>query len=608
MHADKGDNNRIKLYGIAPWVLGSACILLLLLLAIFAISNYEREKNLIKGALEQKGLTLIRFINSAVGDSFRSSMRSSSTYEKWEVHMQSALELAIEQPGVESIVLIDRNANILLSVGEDNAFAHESEIKRLELRKELLTVGPLSWRTRIIESPKDGSLKAIISTVYRLPSQHAKRRGNNRNMMGEGRFRHSLYFESFSHDMKRVEELIPVYLVQLDVADFSGPLRRQFIQILLELLAILLVGVGGTLSFYTLRGLKGSEDQLKKIRSFNDTLVSSLPIGLIATGEDNTLHVVNNTAEKIVGIKLDQVVSKTPGHCLPLPLAGLFTGASRKNDSGLDCDEHSKEIIFDGKTLDVTVFPVETVQEKPVGEVMILRDITEVKRLEKDLQRSERLAVVGKMAAGVAHELRNPLSSIKGLALLLQSKINGSGDDEDIAETFVGEVDRLNRSIGELLDYAKPSNLNLQSCSLESVLNKTLSLIGPDLESSNVTVHLECKNNIPQVLIDKDKISQVILNIILNALQAIEEVSRRGNITICLETAGDYVSLKIADNGIGILPENLGKVFDPYFTSKSSGTGLGLALSLKTVEEHGGKLQVLSGVEGTELQLLLPLP
>ena len=597
-----------KLLGFSPWLLGSACILLLLVIAFFAVSNYDREKNLITKGLEQKGLTLVRFINSAVGNSVRSTIMKSSSYKQWETHMQPALDLAAEQPGVDSIVLVDKNANVLLSAPSDALIAHGIGAEFLELVKELDNGEITPWRTRIIKSSVTGESKAIIAIKYVPPGPEFRGKGNNHQRMPGGWFRHSHHFETFRDDMRRVGALAPVYFVQLDSTEFTTPLRRQFIQIVLELAAIFLVGLGGTLSFFTLRGLKGSEKTIGKLKIFNEVLVSSLPVGLIATDENGAIQVMNDAAEKMTSLFADDVIGQQPEQVLPLKFVEILGGRRQHGNMKRREGRVAVETYLNGYALDVNVVPVAPAKGILGGEVMLLRDITEVKRLEGELQRSERLAVIGKMAAGVAHELRNPLSSIKGLTLLLKSKLGEESDSENTADTLVREVERLNRSIGELLDYAKPGSLMLESCQISSILEKTLLLLEPDIASYGVKVGKNIADGLPDVLADKDKISQVLLNVLLNSLQAMEEIRGQRILNVDTKKEGGYIVLSISDNGCGIAAENLHKIFDPYYTSKSSGTGLGLALSLKIVEEHGGKLLVSSiPGEKTEFQLYLRL-
>lgn len=595
---------RFKLLGFSPWILGSACILLLLVIAFFAVSNYEREKNLITNGLEQKGLTLIRFINSAVVKSVRSTIMKSSSYEQWEKHMQPALELAVEQPGVDFILLVDKEANVLLAASSGQPVVDGIGEKFRTLIDELENDGMSPWRSIIIKDTITGESKAIIATRYVPPGNNFR---NQMRMTGR-RGHHMHHFDSFQTDMRRVRGLVPVYLVQLDSSQLTAPLRRQFIQIVLELVSIFLVGLGGTLSFFTLRGLKGSEKSLGKMKVFNEVLVSSLPLGLIATDEDGAVQVVNDAAETMTNINGRDAIGKHPEQCLPVCLAEMLGKKKKPGVIAIHGDVVNGELQLGEYILGVSVVSVAPAKGIMGGEVMLLRDVTEVKRLEEELQRSERLAVIGKMAAGVAHELRNPLSSIKGLTLLLKSKLNREKEGEKTADILVNEVERLNRSIGELLDYAKPGRLHLESCNILSLIEKTLLLVEPDLKSYDVRVDRYGEDDPVTVLADRDKMSQVLLNILLNSLHAMEGVERQRILRVSLEVEKGYAVVSISDNGCGIRSENLKKIFDPYFTTKSSGTGLGLALSLKTVEEHGGKLQVSSIYgEKTEFQLYLRL-
>jgi two-component system sensor histidine kinase HydH len=208
------------------------------------------------------------------------------------------------------------------------------------------------------------------------------------------------------------------------------------------------------------------------------------------------------------------------------------------------------------------------------------------------------------MAAGVAHELRNPLSSIKGLATLLQSHFTAESKEAETAEILIKEVERLNRSIGELLEYARPGELFRKRTPINGLLEKTVSLITVDAQSSGVSVILDTDTEIPDVFIDPDRFKQVLLNLLLNAVQA---MPGGGELRVSSAWAEGEVEITIRDSGVGIDPENLGRVFDPYYTTKNNGTGLGLALSLKIVEEHGGQLTIVSEPgEFTEVRLTLP--
>lgn len=400
----------------------------------------------------------------------------------------------------------------------------------------------------------------------------------------------------------------PLYLVQLDFDPFDSPLKRQLLQIVILLVLIVLVLIGGVLSFLTLKGLKGSQLRLGKMRAFNDILVSSLPIGLIATDSSGSVQVCNSSATEFVNCRPESVLGRLPEKCLPEQLARMFSGD--KAGDNFEQTDRQVEIFLEqekgqGKSLQLASVVVHGEGEEFAGEVLLIRDMTKVKHLEKELQRNERLAALGKMAAGVAHELRNPLSSIKGLTLLLKSKFSTPSSGAETADILVKEVERLNRSISELLDYARPEQLKREQVSLTEIIEKTVSLVRLDAESYDIDIELQMEETTERLLIDKDKMKQVFLNLFLNAIQAME---LGGKLMVTVKNVNGAVRIIVRDNGVGIETQNLARVFDPYFTTKNNGTGLGLAMSAKIVEEHDGRIE-LSSVPGefTEVHVTLPV-
>ncbi len=479
------------LLGFSPWFLAIACTLLLLLLSLFAVTSYQREKELIVDALAQKGLTLMRFINSSVRESIRDNLRSSQQWSSWQEPMQAAMQQAVEQPGVEYVVLLDAAGAILAGAG-DKMPQITISANEMEFVATLGSNGSDRFITRIVAGDPGGAKKFQLAAW--LPpimggGMHGPggRGGRGEPMMQ--RFSRHPQFAVFQTEMERLLRLKPVYIIQLDYAQFSSPLNRQLLQIVILSVVILLVGIGGALSFITLKGLEGSQKRLGKV--------------------------------------------------------------------------------------------------------------------EKELQRSERLAALGKMAAGLAHELRNPLSSIKGLAVVLRAGFTAESREAETADILVKEVERLNRSIGELLDYARPEQLKRQEASIPEIINKTVSLVQGDAQSYGIVIHLDTAVDLPKIAADIDKMNQVFLNLFLNAIQAMEQ---GGRLTVRTAVIARTIVISIRDTGVGISEENLGRIFDPYFTTKSDGTGLGLAMSAKIVEEHGGRMDVTSVLgEWTEVRVILPM-
>lgn len=606
----KTPKSRNLLLSFSPWMLATACVLLLLLLAVFTVSNYQREKELMREALVQKGLTLMRFINSSARESMRDNLRSSGTRNSLEDQIQAAMEQAVEQPGVESVSLIDVEGKIVCAAGlKINSGTVDQET--LAFAKSLQVGTSHPFVARIINDDQGTSSKQTFQIVawhmaQSMPGHEPGLfdRGPGRGQMMR-RFANNPQYAVLQDDVRRLLDKHLKYVVQLDFQQFDSSLKRQFLQIIILSIVTLLVGIAGALSYLTLRGLKGSQQSLGQMQAFTDILISSLPVGLIATDSKGVIQVCNDAAGEILDMDSNRIRGKIPEISLPASLAKMFF-----SDCQGEQTERQREITLnlDTKkpmTLQLASMVVLDNDGRLAGEVLLIRDLTAVKSLEKELRRSERLAALGKMAAGVAHELRNPLSSIKGLAVLLKSQLSASGNGVETAEVLVKEVERLNRSIGELLDYARPPRLNRQPTAIDEILKKTISLVRIDAESYKISLHLNFSADLPLVQVDRDKLNQVMLNLLLNAIQA---MPNGGVLNIMTDRDGEMIVVSIRDSGVGIAPENLQRVFDPYFTTKSNGTGLGLALSAKIVEEHGGVIKISSTPnEYTEIRVMLPV-
>ncbi len=240
-----------------------------------------------------------------------------------------------------------------------------------------------------------------------------------------------------------------------------------------------------------------------------------------------------------------------------------------------------------------------------MGYVFIFRDLTYVRRLKQEVERSRRLAALGRLAAGVAHEIRNPLSSIKGFATYFKERFENNPLDRETAKIMIQEVERLDRVIGQLLEFARPSQLRTKPVWLAGLIQHSLKLIETDARTRGVEVKAKIASDLPEIELDADRMSQVLLNLYLNSIQAMDEGG-----TMEVEASRDetkkYTKITISDNGKGIDPKDKERIFDPYFTTKPDGTGLGLAIVHKIMEAHRGDIEVESrpGI-GTTITLIL---
>jgi two-component system sensor histidine kinase HydH len=313
----------------------------------------------------------------------------------------------------------------------------------------------------------------------------------------------------------------------------------------------------------------------------------------------------NNAAEKITGLDLSQARGNDPETILPKHFCGLKEALDR----GESISEKEMECEFtENKVVPVSVSASKIINEEGlfVGQVLIFRDLGEVRRLQDEIQRQEKLVAIGELAAGVAHEIRNPLSSIKGIASYFKAKFAPESSDEEMAGVMIEEVDRLNRAIGELLEFARPTELKPTKTDFNALVENSVRLIRQEALLKKVEIDLILSPGPLIAQIDSDRFSQCLLNIYVNALQAMGN----GGMLIIHTTAlkSDWIKLKISDTGTGIAHDDLSKIFDPYYTTKSKGTGLGLAIVHKIVDAHKGQIKVRSlPGQGSTFTIMLPL-
>ncbi len=231
----------------------------------------------------------------------------------------------------------------------------------------------------------------------------------------------------------------------------------------------------------------------------------------------------------------------------------------------------------------------------------------ERRNLEKKLHESERLAHLGKMVAGVSHEIKNPLGIVRSTAEILGKRISKvAPGNEQLADIIVQETSRLDGIVRQFLDFARPENPHLEPTNLNDIIFTILEFIKPELEKREITLREKLTTSLPTVMADSDQMYRALLNIVINALQAMEQ---EGTLTLATRVrAGKTVQIRITDTGLGMSEENLQQIFKPFYTNKHQGTGLGLAMAKNIVESHGGDIEVRSEEKkGSTFIISLPI-
>ncbi|MGD2023243.1 MAG: ATP-binding protein, partial [Desulfobacterales bacterium] len=368
---------------------------------------------------------------------------------------------------------------------------------------------------------------------------------------------------------------------------------------------LLLVGFAGFTLLFLAQSYRATRASLSRIKAFSDNVVENVPIGLLALDHQGNIAAFNRGAESILQLSTTEVIGQAAQQILPAKLLEQI------DDSRTQDDVIEKEIectVTDGKTipLEIGVSSIKDENDVFLGNVLLFKDLTEVRALRREVARSQRLASVGRLAAGVAHEIRNPLSSIKGFATYFKERYPDRPQDQQTSTIMIQEVDRLNRVVGQLLEFARPVPVKPKPVSLQKLLDDSVTLVAERAADKGISIQTQNNARVDEVRIDPDRTNQVLLNLYLNAIDAMEKGGEL-NVEISANGQGGDVVILVSDTGHGIRQEDLSKIFEPYFTTKSTGTGLGLAIAHNTIEAMGGKITVESDRQaGTTFTVTLP--
>jgi two-component system sensor histidine kinase PilS (NtrC family) len=360
-----------------------------------------------------------------------------------------------------------------------------------------------------------------------------------------------------------------------------------------------MIGVGALSFIFGDQLQKGAETlattrrSAAELLSLHQDIVRSLSSGLITTSPTGVVLTANHAAGEILGTAPSLLVGKPIEQLLP----GL--GDLRRGDLTVPTAD-------DERTLNVTVSPLRDVKDQVIGRVINFSDLTELRRLEAHARRTERMATVGQLAAGVAHEIRNPMASISGSIELLRASPQASEDDRALMSIVHREIQRLNVLIGDLLDYANPRKKQTVDFDLASLIEETVQVARGDQNFADVELTAEINDKPLSIHADPAKVRQVVWNLIRNAADAALQGGK--HVRVAVRRAGtEGAAISVADDGQGIPEHLVGRIFDPFVTTKQKGTGLGLATCHAIIAEHGGSIDVETETgKGTTMTVLIP--
>ena len=342
------------------------------------------------------------------------------------------------------------------------------------------------------------------------------------------------------------------------------------------------------------------EKQLHQQQEFARRLVDSFPDLIFVVDTERRYNFVSAKFKEVLGYEPAEVVGLTFGertHVDDRPaMMALFDDlvAGKQNFASIEVRVRHK--LGEWRSLKCNFSPLLDEHGKIEGAVVSGRDVTEVKRLETQLIQAEKLAAMGQMLAGVAHELNNPLTAILGASELLRERQGVDDNTKRQLEMTHRQARRAARIVQNLLEFSRPASPQKKTLDLNVVVDRTLQLQDHSLRRNNVEVEFQAVPDLPSIVGDANQLIQIFLNLISNAEQAIREARPSGRIQIRLGRSGTRVTATVQDDGVGIPPEVLPKLFDPFFTTKrpGGGTGLGLSICMSIVREHGGSIEASS--------------
>lgn len=347
---------------------------------------------------------------------------------------------------------------------------------------------------------------------------------------------------------------------------------------------------------------KSRDDVLFEIKS----TVENMSEGVVFIDSNDKVTMCNKTIEKTWG-KNRNIIGKSIKDTNIAPYVGVpVSDIIKKFRKGIETSQH-QEIKTDNGYLYNTYCAVYDNNGKYWGTVLTSHDITERKKLERQLLHAESLATIGEMSAKVAHEIKNPLSSISLNAELLYDEINSNGykkESEDMILSIMEEVDRLTEISDEYLQFARFPILEPKPTSINDILIELTKFLREEITHRGIVLREDYADNVPELPLDKNQIKRAFLNILKNSFDA---MSKNGKLEISTRFRGNCVEIAISDTGSGICKKEILKIFDPFYSTKDNGTGLGLALTQKTIEEHGGEISCKS-IEGVCTKTIVSFP
>lgn len=354
--------------------------------------------------------------------------------------------------------------------------------------------------------------------------------------------------------------------------------------------------------------------ELEDVRNFTESIIESIGSGIIICRINDAITYINKAGENILGYSKEEILGKH------FSILGLREKQKEFNPFIDHPDEFDMRREGWIKRKDQVELPVgftinnhKSVRGEVIGKVIIFRDLTKIYKIQEEISRMDRLVSLGKLASGIAHEIRNPLAGIKTTAQALGEELSNDDPKREYLNRITKEIDRLNELLKTFFSFAKPQTLNPIPCHIKEITNAIVPFLIREIAEKRIHFIENYYPMLPKINVDKNQMHQAFLNLFLNAIQAMPDGGELKieatpiTINSPVGSKRGFVKIIISDTGKGIPPHILPKIFDPFFSTKPKGIGLGLSITYQIIKQHGGTIKVESQWgKGTSFIINLP--
>ncbi len=590
-----------KSFFVPPLLPAGVLLVLLPIFIYMAMERLDRQKEFITQKMVERAMAVIR--------TFEAGTRTGMFTMRWGANrIQAMLEETASQPEIEYIMIVSKTGRILAHSTPEKVDASFEQMPLIMSRLKDKSDDVNGIYHRMNERSPGPPVFEVVKRFVPVRKRfiHKNRPWHRRPNPVMDAFQNNDEARPDPKDWSRgylengekpggepTEHYIFVGLSMEKALAFQHRLLKETV---FRTFGLFVVGCAGLIAVFSFQAYRSARASLSRVKAFSDNVIQNMPTGLVTMDLEQQITSMNHAARQIFGTDLQG----------PFPEWIDLIHQMDPSDSNI-CREITINNTDDKPVrLEVIASQIKNNDEQITGHVFLFRDLSQIRDLQKQVETNKRLAAVGKLAAGVAHEIRNPLSSIKGFATYFAKRYPDNEADQQTAAIMTGEIERINRSITQLLEFAKPMSIELKPVNLKELIDHSLLLVRHDMEQKKIASQVDIHSSRNIITTDPDRMNQVFLNLYINAIEALEE---NGRLEVSVRDAKEknMLEIKITDNGAGMDEDALDRIFDPYFTTRSTGTGLGLSIVHRIVENLNGTIRV-SSRKGTGSCFTIHLP